>query len=159
MIAATVALLGYVPTSHAVTYSVVAAPPQNMSVVVQVDDVFYPLQPEHGILYKGEGPDANTGYKYVYINDTDKIEEGFTRLPSFTIVNEFFNRSSNVYNLNTLPQVLSPLASIHRIDSELHIQNQIPTLHIYGDQASIDLLHANQTNEELSAQLNFAYIG
>lgn len=137
-----------------------------MNVAVVVDEVVYQLKPEHGILYKGEAPFPKFGYNYVYTEksneNTAKISESFVRLPSdnesTSTVNEFFDRPYNTYNVKSLPQALPPLDSINRIESDLHIKNQIPTIHIYGDQSSIDSLHKNQ-KADLEFKLNVAYFG
>ncbi len=138
-----------------------------MNVAVVVDKTVYMLKPEHGILYKGEAPPAKHGYSYAYIDDSSnsnsiKISESFIRSPldvgSTSTLNEFFNRSSNSYNIKSLPQVLPPLESINRIESNLHLQNQIPTVHIYGDQLSIDNMHKNQ-QADIDVKLNIAYFG
>lgn len=133
-----------------------------MDVAVVVDNVVFPLKPEHGILYSGEAPPAKTGYNYAFVDGADiKISESFQRSPlslESSTLNEFFNRSSNVYNIKPLPQVFPPLEIIHRIKSDLHIQSQIPTIHIYGEQSTIDTLHGSQL-EDLDVKLNLAYIG
>ncbi|KAG0178737.1 hypothetical protein DFQ29_003069 [Apophysomyces sp. BC1021] len=46
-----------------------------------------------------------------------------------------------------LPNVLSPLPAIDRIQTELHIDGQIPTLYFVGNQTEIDLMHKNSTGD------------
>lgn len=137
-----------------------------MGVAVVVDESVYQLEPEHGILYKGEAPSAKSGYKYAFVDtsNTANMEvspESFTRNPvdGDSTLNEFFNRPSNYYKTKSLPQTLAPLDSINRIESELHIPNQILTIHIYGEQVAIDNLHTNSKDRELDVKLNVAYFG
>lgn len=47
--------------AQATTYNVITEPPTNMSVVVVVDKVVFPLKVTSGILYKGDPPAANVG--------------------------------------------------------------------------------------------------
>ncbi|GAA5798493.1 hypothetical protein HPULCUR_003897 [Helicostylum pulchrum] len=159
-----IALLGFlVGTTQAITYNVIAEPPANMSVAVVVDKVTYPLQATFGILYKGDAPSATTEYHYAFVDNKDvKVSEPFTRPPLkdglSTTLNEFFNRSISTYEVNTLPQVLEPLSSIHRINSGLHNMNQIPSIHIYGNTSATKYLEDNQL-EDYKVKLNVAYIG
>ncbi|KAI9274035.1 coth protein-domain-containing protein [Helicostylum pulchrum] len=158
------ALLGFlVGSARAITYNVIAEPPANMSVAVVVDKVTYPLQATFGILYKGDAPSATTEYHYAFVDNKDvKVSEPFTRPPLkdglSTTLNEFFNRSISTYEVNTLPQVLEPLSSIHRINSGLHNMNQIPSIHIYGNTSATKYLEDNQS-EDYKVKLNVAYIG
>ncbi|GAA5798491.1 hypothetical protein HPULCUR_003895 [Helicostylum pulchrum] len=134
-----------------------------MSVAVVVDEVTYPLQATFGILYKGDAPSATTEYHYAFVDNKDvKVSEPFTRPPLkdglSTTLNEFFNRSISTYEVNTLPQVLEPLSSIHRINSNLHNMNQIPSIHIYGNTSATKYLEDNPL-EDNKVELNVAYIG
>ncbi|KAI8090406.1 coth protein-domain-containing protein [Thamnidium elegans] len=134
-----------------------------MSVAVVVDKVAYPLEAIFGILYKGDAPSATTGYHYAFVDNKEvKVSEPFTRPPLkdglLTTLNEFFNRSISNYELNALPQVLEPLPSIHRINSDFHIMNQIPSIHIYGNTSATKYLEDNRL-EDYKAVLNVAYIG
>ncbi|KAG2237294.1 hypothetical protein INT48_009027 [Thamnidium elegans] len=157
-------LLGVLAGSaQAITYNIIAEPPANMSVAVIVDKVVYPLEATFGILYKGDAPSATTGYHYAFVDNKEvKVSEPFTRPPLkdglLTTLNEFFNRSISTYELNTLPQVLEPLSSIHRINSDLHIMNQIPSIHIYGNTSATKYLQDNQL-QDYKVNLNVAYIG
>ncbi|GAA5808628.1 hypothetical protein MFLAVUS_002020 [Mucor flavus] len=159
-----IALLGFLTSgAQAITYNVIAEPPSNMSVAVVVDKISYPLQATFGILYKGDAPSSTTGYHYVFVDDKDiKVSEPFTRPPlkegTLTTLNEFFNRSISTYEVNTLPQVLEPLPSIHRINSNLHNMNQIPSIHIYGNTSATKYLEDNQLQDN-KVKLNVAYIG
>ncbi|KAI9271317.1 coth protein-domain-containing protein [Sporodiniella umbellata] len=72
------------------------------------------------------------------------LPESFVRrFVNTSTPHEFFNRTWNSHNNAQFPQVYSPLKSIHRVQSDLHRDNEIPTLHIVGDQAAIDNMHHN----------------
>ncbi|KAG0174779.1 hypothetical protein DFQ28_008635 [Apophysomyces sp. BC1034] len=60
-------------------------------------------------------------------------------------------------NIAKLPNVLPPLPSINRIQSDLHIAGQIPTLHFSGDQAEIDHMQANIIGQD-KVLTNMTYI-
>ncbi|RCH77629.1 hypothetical protein CU098_001192, partial [Rhizopus stolonifer] len=128
---------------------------------VVVDGVTFSLQKRHGILFQGEAPVAtrNYYYKILNINQGSIIPEPFVRSPVLeNTANEFFNRSSNTYNVTKLPQILSPLPVIHRIESDLHLFNQIPTINLWGNATAIDYMNNNQL-ENISVKLNLTYFG
>ncbi|KAI9480424.1 MAG: coth protein-domain-containing protein [Benjaminiella poitrasii] len=156
-----------------ITYSVIAASleiAEFVSVVVIIDDTnYYPLTTlgsSNNLLYQGQAPIAQNGYRYSILlknsstSSTNQISEAFTR--SQTLVstpNEFFNRSRNIHEINHLPEVYKPLSAIHRIKSDLHRLNQIPTIHIWGvNTSTIDVLHENQ-HEDYEVHLNVTYYG
>lgn len=144
-----------------ITYKVITAPTSNMGVAVVVDGTTFPLQQTLGILYQGEAPIAKTSYHYAIVDANHGINasESFARNPiQADSLNEFFNRSINVYNVSNLPQVLPPLPSIKRIASDLHKDGQIPTIHIWGNETAIAYLNANQ-QEDVDVELNFTYFG
>ncbi|KAI8090408.1 hypothetical protein BDF21DRAFT_411202 [Thamnidium elegans] len=159
-----IALLGVlIGNIQAITYNIIAEPPANMSVAAVVDKVVYPLEATFGILYKGDAPSATTGYHYAFVDNKEvKVSEPFTRPPLkdglLTTLNEFFNRSISTYELNTLPQVFEPLASMHLVNSGLHNMHQIPSIHIYGNTSATKYLEGNQL-QDYKAKLNVAYIG
>ncbi|KAL7335084.1 hypothetical protein PS15p_200615 [Mucor circinelloides] len=47
-------------------------------------------------------------------------------------------------NLTQLPRIMDPLPIINRIESKIHIEGEIPTIHFTGNQTAIDYIHANQ---------------
>lgn len=137
-----------------------------MSVAVVVDNTTYPLAAkadEGGLLYQGEAPAAQSGYHYAILDAMQQINasEAFSRPPVMnkTTYNEFFNRSSNVYNVTSLPQVLEPISAIKRIETDLHLQDQIPTIHLWGNATAIESLNDNQLDEDLDVELNMNYYG
>lgn len=151
-----------------ITYNVIAAPgtSSNMSVAVVVDNTTYPLTAksnEGGLLYQGEAPVAQTGYHYAILDAMQQVNasEAFSRSPVMndTTYNEFFNRSSNVYNVTALPQILEPISAINRIETDLHLQDQIPTIHLWGNATAIEALNGNQLDEDLDVELNMTYYG
>ncbi|CAO3683096.1 unnamed protein product [Rhizopus stolonifer] len=128
---------------------------------VVVDGITFPLQKRHGILFQGEAPVAtrNYHYKILNINQESIIPEPFVRNPILeNTTNEFFNRSSNTYNVTKLPQILSPLPAIHRIKSDLHLINQIPTINLWGNATAIDYMNNNQL-KNINIKLNLTYFG
>lgn len=144
-----------------ITYNVIAAPgSSSQTVAVVVDDISWPLVASSGILYQGEAPVAKQGYHYAILEENKQVSssEGFSRTPvNSNTDNEFFNRPLNTYQVATLPQVLSPLDSINRITSDLHLHNQIPTIHIWGNETAVNSLHENQS-EDIDVELNMTYI-
>lgn len=149
-----------------ITYSVIASPESaDASVVVVVDNTTWPLNAasSSSILYQGEAPVAQSGYHYAIVDGNKQVNatEGFSRAPIVDgkqTVNEFFNRSLNSYQFSSLPQVLPLLPVINRVKSDLHIQGQIPTMHIWGNETAVNYLHQNQL-EDVDVELNLTYIG
>jgi hypothetical protein len=156
-------LISFAQAQKNVTYNVITAAPADSTVAVIVDNVTFPLSVDYGILYHGEAPAAKVGYSYAVIdtvNNNAILSEPFLRPPlgeGQSTPNAFFNRSIDKYDLVTLPQALEPLSSIHKIKSDLHIPNQIPSIHIYGNASAIDYLHKNQL-EDLEVELSVTYI-
>lgn len=134
-------------------YKVVSYVPANHTAGVMIDNQVYPLkvQDESSLYFVGKAPVAENGYKYVILNSANNVteQENFTRTPitDGDTLNEFYNRTWNSLNLTQLPVAYDPLPIIHRIESDLHIDGQIPTIHITGDQATIDAMHANPAND------------
>lgn len=145
-----------------ITYNVIASPfSTDQSVVVVIDNTTWPLAVASGILYQGEAPIAKTEYYYAILdsNKQPNTAEMFHRTPvKNNTPNEFFNRTLNNYQVISLPQVLAPLPSINRIKSDLHVEGQIPSIHIWGNDTAVTYLHENQL-EDIDVELNFAYIG
>jgi hypothetical protein len=147
-----------------ITYSIIASPASaDMSVAVVVDGVTYPLSATgiRSLIYQGEAPAASNEYHYSILDSAKQVNasESFTRPPIHSnTLNEFFNRSSNSHELVTLPQVYDPLPVMNRIKSDLHIQGQIPTMHIWGNESAVAELHGKQL-EDLDVELNLSYYG
>ncbi|KAF1796993.1 coth protein-domain-containing protein [Mucor lusitanicus] len=135
-----------------------------MSVAVVVDNNMYRLAaPKAGdLLYSGSAPAAKNEYHYAILDSANQVNasEAFTRSPVLneSTANEFFNRSISTHQLTYLPQIYEPVPVIDRIDSNLHHLDQIPTIHIWGNQTEVDLLHKNQL-EDLEFELNLTYYG
>jgi hypothetical protein len=60
--------------------------------------------------------------------------------------------------LEKLPIILPSLPITNRIESDLHIDGQIPTIHFVGNQKELDAMHANQTNEDIEVSVSMTYM-
>jgi hypothetical protein len=129
---------------------------------VLVDGQIYSLSPsdESSILHTGEAPVAKNGYSYTILDEINIVsKESFSRSPSSSDTkNEYYNRSWNKWDLKKLPIVLPKLPIINRIESDLHIDGEIPTLHFFGNQDDLDKMHRNQTSSDLSVHVKMTYI-
>ncbi|KAI9486830.1 MAG: coth protein-domain-containing protein [Benjaminiella poitrasii] len=147
-----------------VNYKVILLVPNNETVGVLVDNTLYPLTDTSyasTLLHIGEAPVANTGYKYAIVdknNNTIIDEEPFTRSPVINgTLNEYYGRSWNTKSLDKLPTIMDPLPIINRIESDLHIDGQIPTIHFVGNQTAFDYMHSHQL-EDIDITTNMTYI-
>lgn len=130
---------------------------------VIVDNVTYPLTSKENlsVLYSGNAPVAQSGYRYVKIekaNNNTEVEPFFRNPVQNDTLNEYFKRTWNSYTLPQLPTVFPPLNAIHRINSSLHIDGQIPTIHLVANQTEIDKMHASNSTEDISVMSNMSYI-
>lgn len=152
-------------SANDITYKVISLVPNNQTLGVIVDDKLYSLEKvdkSSSLLHYGKAPVAESGYKYAIIQKDDKQVihmENFTRSTSQEdTLNEYFGRSWNTFpNITKIPNILPPLPIINRIDTNLHIEGQIPTIHLIGNQTAIDYMHNNQL-EEFKVDLSMAYI-
>ncbi|KAF1798076.1 coth protein-domain-containing protein [Mucor lusitanicus] len=148
--------------STLIHYNVINLLNETHTMGVSIDNVTYPLTPNENstILHSGQAPVATSGYRYVTItkeNNNTEIEP-FLRAPSQNdTVNEFFKRSWNTKQLAQLPVLFEPLPAIHRIHSELHIDGEIPTIHLTGNQTLIDIMH-NSSGVDIDVPTNMTYI-
>ncbi|CAO0790272.1 unnamed protein product [Mucor circinelloides] len=142
-----------VTASSNITYKVVSLVPDNQTLAVIVDESVYPLtsiSESSFLLHTGEAPIASSSYQYAILeknNESNVIEkENFIRTPvtEDSTLNEYYGRSWNSMNLTQLPRILDPLPIINRIESKIHIEGEIPTIHFTGNQTAIDYIHANQ---------------
>ncbi|KAG0798039.1 hypothetical protein G6F16_001644 [Rhizopus arrhizus] len=147
-----------------ISYNVIALLNQTTfkSMAVIVDSISYPLEANKTfpVLFSGKAPSAKSGYHYakVYVSDNSTLAEPFERQSvNQSTPHEFFNRTWNTHDNAQLPQVYSPLNSIHRIKSDLHRDNEIPTIHIIGNQTELDQLKGNVT-EDISAKTTISYL-
>lgn len=148
-----------------VTYSVIVSVSAEQSVGVLVDGHLTLLSPSsyEPLLYKGRAQDPAMYYRYVIVDKQHQIveSESFNRRIDFdvdTTGHEFFNRPINVHDIFTLPKVMPDLAPIRRIRSDLHIPNQIPTIHLRGNQTAFDYMHENQL-QDITIDVGMTYIG
>ncbi|KAI9320854.1 coth protein-domain-containing protein [Dichotomocladium elegans] len=133
--------------------------------VVIDDQVPIPLTPstDNSILHTGLGPAASQGYYYVTLGDDYAIvdQEPFVRPPvvdpSNKTPNEFYGRSWNSKPTLRLPIVYEPMPYIHRTDTKLHPDDEIPTFHFIADQKKVDEMH-RQASEDISITGNMNYI-
>lgn len=131
---------------------------------VIVDNVTYPLSFDSKvtkILYTGKAPVAKNGYQYVKIlkenNSTEA--EPFLRQPiQSSSLNEFYNRTWNTQNVSQLPVIFEPLKAINRIQSDLHREGEIPTIHLVANQTAIDLMHNSNSTEDYKIETKMTYI-
>ncbi|KAI7902376.1 coth protein-domain-containing protein [Cokeromyces recurvatus] len=151
--------------SDTIRYNVISLINETHSMGVVIDNITYPLMPHHSgipILHSGEAPIAKSGYSYVKItkeeNNNTEVEP-FMRSPSTKdTVNEFFKRSWNKRPLTQLPTLYKPLDDIHRIYSQLHIDDEIPTIHLIASQNDIDKLHTSNSTEDIEVTANMTYV-
>ncbi|KAG0934896.1 hypothetical protein G6F57_011578 [Rhizopus arrhizus] len=129
---------------------------------VIVDSISYPLvaNKTFPVLFSGKAPSAKSGYHYakVYVTDNSTLAEPFERQSvNQSTPHEFFNRTWNTHDNAQLPQVYPPLRSIHRIRSDLHRDDEIPTIHIIGNQAELDQMKGN-TTADVSVKTTISYL-
>jgi hypothetical protein len=145
-----------------ILYSVVSLTNRTHTMGVLVDNQMYPLYPteQSSILHIGNAPVAKKGYSYIVLEGRNVIsKEGFPRSPSSSDTqNEYYNRSWNKWDLKKLPIVLPKLPIINRMESDLHIDGEIPTIHFVGNQDTLDKIHKNQLNNDLSVDVKMTYI-
>jgi hypothetical protein len=145
-----------------IVYSVVSLTNSTHTMGVLVDNQVYPLSPSEGsfILHTGQAPVAKKSYSYAILEGKNIIvKERFSRSPSFSDTkNEHYNRSWNKWDLKKLPIVLPKLPIINRMESDLHIDGEIPTIHFVGNQDTLDKIHKNQLNNDLSVDVKMTYI-
>ncbi|KAG2193331.1 hypothetical protein INT47_012478 [Mucor saturninus] len=148
-----------------IQYSVISLISKNQNLGVIVDDQVYPLSNNNEstpLLHRGQAPISSTGYKYAIISSHQVLDiENFTRpCPSDNIqTNDYYGRPWNSYpNLTRLPTLLPPLDIMDRIQSDLHIENEIPTIHLYGNQTGIDYMHHHQLDRTVRIELHMVYI-
>ncbi|CAO3627743.1 unnamed protein product [Mucor hiemalis] len=147
-----------------IDYNVIKLLNETETMGVVVDNVTYPLDFNKNVskvLFTGKAPAAKNGYQYVKItkanNNTEA--ESFLRQPTESnTVNEFFNRTWNTRELAQLPVVYEPLPVINRIHTDLHIDGEIPTMHLIANQTEVDLMHHSNSTEDYKIKSNMTYI-
>ncbi|CAO0799590.1 unnamed protein product [Mucor circinelloides] len=149
-------------SSAVINYNVISLLNETHTMGVSIDNITYPLTPNENatILYSGQAPVATSGYRYVKItkeNNNTEIES-FLRAPSQNdTFNEFFKRSWNTKQLAPLPTVFEPLPAIKRIQSQLHRDGEIPTIHLTGNQTLIDIMH-HSNGVDIDVPTNMTYV-
>lgn len=152
-----------IASSSNITYNVVSLVPSNTTVGVIIDNQVYPLttiSDDSTLLHSGEAP-SSSSYQYALLlkGDNSVIEtESFTRNGSKEdTLNEYYGRAWNSRTIDKIPAILPPLPIINRIESDLHIAGEIPTIHFIGNQTEIDYMHANQRTD-IDVHLKMTYI-
>ncbi|KAI9033947.1 coth protein-domain-containing protein [Phycomyces nitens] len=144
-----------------ITYSVVSLEGGQQDMSVIVDNVSYPLVPlaDTPILYTGTAPVASHGYSYAITTGRNSMKvEPFTRKKTNkTTPNETFGRSWNTRKVKTVKSILPPLKALDRLDSPLHIDGEIPTVYLSGDQSAFDNMHQNAM-QDITVSMNMSYI-
>lgn len=151
-------------STNNVHYNVVSLVPHDQTLGVVVDNQVYALtnNGESSLLYSGSAPVAQTGYRYVVLdNHNNHIiqQENFTRTPvsDVSTLYEHYNRTWNIMQMDPLPDILDPLPIIHRVKRDAHFDGQIPTIHLTGNQTAIDYIHKNP-RERVNVEMNLTYI-
>lgn len=131
---------------------------------VVVDDKPYPMHQDpssSSLLFSASAPHPGKGYHYAKVDSTGSIleSEPFVRKPfdGDATPNEHYNRTWNTWKIAQLPQALDPLPAINRVDSKLHIDGEIPTIHITGDEQAIQNMHKND-EEDIKVSINMTHI-
>lgn len=141
--------------------------PDNYALGVIVDnDKLYPLSTVDGIsslYHTGEAPRSISGYRYAIIDKDGNIiveQENFLRSPVVedSTLNEYYNRTWNTMTVDKLPVIMEPLPILSRIQSDLHLEGQIPTIHITGNQTAIDIIHHNAREDIRVPDIKLTYI-
>lgn len=159
-------LLVGVTRAQMMDYSVVATLNKTLytSMSVVVDDIAYPLESNttYPIIFSGKAPTAKSGYRYVKTtnNTIDQLSESFLRLPQAiqSTPHEFFNRTWNTHPNARLPQVYSASSPKNRKVSSLHRDDEIPTIHITGNETALTLMHHSPATAPISVDTTISYI-
>ena len=127
--------------------------------VVVVDDQQYPLtqSSESRIVYTGTAPVAESGYQYAKASGSSILErEPFTRDPAESdTIYEFYNRTQNTWDIPSVPSLYDPL--FNRVDTDLHLEGQVGTIHIYGNASGMDHMHTDIL-DDITIVTNMTYI-
>ncbi|OAD73752.1 secreted coth spore-coat protein domain-containing protein [Phycomyces blakesleeanus NRRL 1555(-)] len=138
-------------TGDQITYSVVSLTGGKHSMSVVVDNVPYPLSqsPKVPILYTGTAPKAAKGYSYAINAGTNgtRVEPFSRKQTSESTPNETFGRQWNTFPLSKVEPILPPLPAINRVESPLHIDGEIPTIYLSGNQTALDNMHTNSMED------------
>lgn len=141
--------------------------PDNYALGVIVDNnKLYTLATAYAIsalYHTGEAPRPTLGYRYAIIDKDSGIiieQEHFLRSPvaEDNTLNEYYNRTWNMMAVDKLPAIMEPLPILKRIQSDLHLEGQIPTIHITGNQTAIDIIHQNAREDIRVPDIKMTYI-
>lgn len=133
----------------------------SMGVLIDNYETPFPLIASEDMpyIYTGNAPIAKAGYSYVRFNkDSQSLEEreAFTRDGIETdSLFEFYNRSRNTYSVPELPKLYEPVDAMHRVASNLHYNDRIPTFFLSGDISAIQ----GNSSKGIDAAVNVTYVG
>ncbi|EPB90856.1 hypothetical protein HMPREF1544_02273 [Mucor circinelloides 1006PhL] len=133
----------------------------SMGVLIDNYETPFPLIASEDMpyIYTGNAPIAKTGYSYVRFNKGSKSleeREAFTRDGIETdSMFEFYNRSRNTYSVPELPKLYEPVDAMHRVASNLHYNDRIPTFFLSGDISAIQ----GNSSKGIDAAVNVTYVG
>jgi hypothetical protein len=129
---------------------------------IVVDDYIYGMRPifPGSALYRGEAPSGKP-YRYVKLKSqtSDIVEnEPFERQPpaSGTPLNEFYGRNWTTKEELDFPK-LPFQQGFNRLESDLHLHDEIPTIHIQANPEDIKHIHTFYL-QDIAVQANITYI-
>ncbi|KAF7721193.1 hypothetical protein EC973_005124 [Apophysomyces ossiformis] len=145
-----------------ITYNVIVSAGDQQTVAVVVDKNPFPLKPSaHSVLlYTGEAPEAIEAYNYAKFNGSQMVEqEAFLRhAVKVDTPNQFYNRTWDTVSPAKLPGTLPPMSAIDRIKSDLHLNDQIVTIHFEADEGAIDRMQKSTLNNTEKVVTTMTYI-
>lgn len=127
-----------------------------------VDGTVYKLAPSEEdatILFKAEAPVAETNYRFVELRkNTDKIvhQEEFDREPIVSQINQVYGRSWTTQAVKKFERIYDAFGFRH--ESDLHPEDEIPSIHIVADQGEIDNIH-DHYNQKIKVKAEVTLIG
>ncbi|KAI9260039.1 coth protein-domain-containing protein [Helicostylum pulchrum] len=147
-----------------ITYSVVGLPSsEDNEFGVLVDGTVYKLAPSEEdatILFKAEAPVAETNYHFVELRkDTDEIvhREEFDREPIVRQINQVYGRSWTTQSVKKFERIYDAFGFRH--ESDLHPEDEIPSIHIVADQGEIDRIHDHYNQKKMKVKADVTIIG
>ena len=149
--------------ASAVTYRVMGIPSSNeleYGVVID-DDKIYKLSPSEEdptLLFEIEAPVANLHYHFVELGkESNKIvsKEEFERDPIDAKLNQVYGRSWTTKNTKTFERIYDEVG--FRKKTDLHPNDEIPTIHIRADPKEIDRIH-DHYNQKITIKADATFI-
>ncbi|KAI8874680.1 hypothetical protein K501DRAFT_204232, partial [Backusella circina FSU 941] len=129
---------------------------------IVVDDYIYAMRPifPGSALYRGEAPSGKP-YRYVKLKSkTSEIieNEPFERQPpdSAAALNEFYGRNWTIKEVLEFPTLPFP-HGFNRLQSALHLHDEIPTIHVMADPEEVKRIHQYYL-QNIAIEANVTYI-